>query len=109
MDKSKKLTDFRLLVDVHLLLSRNYFEKESYNNSLKCLKFVLVEYFENPKILSAGFVKNNIQVARIHSEISNIQRKLSKFDKSLLYVQSSLDILKGIFGENSKNLNTCIP
>ena len=107
MSKNKKLTDYKLFVDVHLQLAHNYFARESYKNSLKCLKFILIEYYENPRITSKNSI-NCLQVVKIYALMANIYRKKSNFDKALEYVGKSIDIVMKIFeGSNTKSLNFC--
>lgn len=107
MEQKSKLRDYNLLVDVHILLAHNYFSKESYTNSLKCLQYIMVEYYNNKKICNES--KNCLQVSKVYALMANIYRKKSKFEEALHYVEKSIKIVHSTFeGSKSRNLNFCV-
>lgn len=82
MDRSKPLVDFRLIVELHLRLSENYFSREDYRNSMKCLKYIDAEYYSNEKVFSSGIVPLRLQYADHQCRLAGVYRKTSKFEKA---------------------------
>lgn len=107
MDRSTKLIDYRFFVDLHLELSDNYFTREEYKNSLKCLKYVQQEYYQNTKINQSKKQLFKLKYADHLYRSARAYRKMSQFKKGLEYIEESLQIIKQVFPNENRNLNFC--
>lgn len=97
-EKHKKLKNFRLFTDIHLEMSHCYYEKGEQENSLKCLKYIMREYYENESLIKNNKdFPTNLEVAYIYICIGNVYRKISIFEASERYLEQSEKILKSIF------------
>jgi len=87
-EREKRLKNYRLFINVHIEMSHNYFDKGEYEKSLKCLKFISVEYYDNKNIIKAEKeYLVNTEVAFISLCEGTIYRKLSQFEKSKKYLK----------------------
>lgn len=79
-------------------MSHAYFDKGELEKSLKCLKFIMREYYENETVIKSnkGWLKNS-EVAYIYLQIGNIYRKTSDFSKAQKYLETAESILKEVF------------
>lgn len=74
---------------------------------MKCLKYILIEYYENKKILPSKKSCEQLKLSGIYSQMSNIYRKQSNFKKAFSFIEKSFEICENVFKNNPRNLNFC--
>lgn len=94
-DETPKMKDYRLFVDVHMELGMAfvdladyYYSKEEYKSSLKCLKYTIMEYFNNEKLFDTLKMTECLRMANITLEVTSVLRKMHDFDGASKYLKS---------------------
>lgn len=64
-----------------------YYYQEDYKNALKCLKYVVQEYYKNEKLFSGLNMGESLQVAKIYANIASIERKMSDFVSATKHIK----------------------
>lgn len=80
---------------VHINMTVCYYQTFKYTNALKCMKFVLIKYYEDPKLfknkdfVDKDFCKIQLLMAKVHGKLNDLkrlERYLEKCNKSLMVV-----------------------
>ena len=90
-----------------LRLGLNYFAREDYYNAMKCLKYIMKEYYENRMVVSNPEKINRLKVCSIFSLMSNNHRKQSNYKKAIDHIEKSFKICQTVFPNENRNLNYC--
>lgn len=88
LPEGHKMKDYRLFIEIHLALADLYYYREEYKNSIKCLKFVVQDYYKNNKLFKTLPITETLKMAIISLDISNAARKLPDFDMAQRYLKS---------------------
>lgn len=105
LSKESKFKDYRLFVTLHLELSQNYFARESFKNSLKCLKYIVIEYYQNPSVFKTMTLCNSLDYALLNLSIANVNRKMNEFSKATKYIAEVQKIMDTVFTKFDYNLH----
>lgn len=103
--KDSKFKDYRLFVTLHLELSQNYYARENFKNALKCLKYIVMEYYQNPAVFKTMTLCNSLDYALLNLSIANINRKMNEFPKAMKYIGEVQKIMDGVFTKLEYNFH----
>ena len=101
--QNSKLKNYEIFKQIHYQMGLNYYKLFEYNNSLKCFKYILVEYYENKNIFEEKFC--DFLLPKIYLMIGKINFKLDKIEKAKKYYDKSEFFLKKIFNDDIYNSN----
>lgn len=101
--KDSKLKNYEIFKSIHYRMGLNYYKLYEFKNSLKCLKYILVEYYENKKIFENKFC--DYLLPKIYLMIGKINFKLDKLEKAKKYFDKSEHFLKKIYKNDIYNSN----
>jgi tetratricopeptide (TPR) repeat protein len=109
--EANKLRDNRLFLDLHLELSilypnlgDNYLAREDLKNSYKCIRYAVIEYFQNEKIFSRIKPDKCLRLFTNYLDMANIERKMSDYPQAQKHLKYAEEILKKQFKELTLNM-----